>query len=116
MRVHIDGVPENHEVDDDAECAELVFQPFAVYLPEFASFPMEDDAGELMAFLAPVELNQDATKVLFIVDVAQQIKSLHKAAEFLQCPRQPGWPVVGLKSSRKSGRLNDPQLQRPGEA
>ena len=33
--VHIDGVPENHEVDDDAECAELIFLPFAVSLPEF---------------------------------------------------------------------------------
>jgi hypothetical protein len=109
--VHIDGVPENHEVDDDPELAELVFLPFAVSLPELASFPMEDNAGELMASLAPVELNQDASAILFIVDVAQQIESLDEATDFLKSPRQPRWPVVGLKGSCKPCRLNNPQLQ-----
>jgi hypothetical protein len=32
----------------------LVFLPFAVSLPEFASFPMEDNAGELMAVACPI--------------------------------------------------------------
>lgn len=109
--VHIDCVPQNYEVDDDAECAELVFLPFAVSLSEFASLSMEDDAGELMASLATVELNQNAPTVLFVVDVAQQIESLDEAAEFLKPPRQPGWPVVGLKGSCKPCRLNHPQLQ-----
>jgi len=105
--VHIDIVPENDEVDDDAERAELVFLPFAVALPELAPLSMEDDAGELMASLAPIELDQDAPAVLFVVDVAQQIESLDETAEFLKSPRQPGWPVVGLKSSCKRGLWNN---------
>ena len=95
--VHIDCVPQNQEVDDDAECAELVFLPFAVSLPKFAPFAMEDDAGELMPSLSTVELNQDAPPVWFVVDVAQQIESLDETAEFLKPPRQPGWPVVGFE-------------------
>lgn len=99
--VHIDGVPKSYEVDDDTERAELVFLSFAVSLPELAPFPMEDDAGELMAFLAPVELDQDAAAILVIVDVTQQIESLDEATGFLKRPRQPRWPVVGLKGSCK---------------
>jgi hypothetical protein len=30
IQSRIDGVPENHEVDDDTECAELVFLHFTV--------------------------------------------------------------------------------------
>jgi hypothetical protein len=110
-RVHIDGVPKNYEIDDDTERAELVFLSFAVSLPELAPFPMEDDAGELVASLAPVELDQNASAILFIVDVAQQIESLDKTTELLKRPRQPRRPVVGLKGSCKPCRLNDPQLQ-----
>ena len=67
----------------------MIFLPFAVSLPEFAPLAMEDDAGELMASLSTVELNQDAPTILFVVDVAQQIERLDEAAEFLKPPRQP---------------------------
>ena len=68
----------------------MVFLPFAVSLPEFASLAMEDDVGELMASLSTVKLNQDAPAVLFVVDVAQQIESLDEAAEFLKPPSPAG--------------------------
>ena len=45
---------------------------------------MEDDADELMASFASVELNQDAPAIWFVVDVAQQIKSFGATAEFLK--------------------------------
>ena len=48
-RLHIDGVPQHNHVDDDAECVELVFLAFTVTLPQFATFAVEDGAGQPMA-------------------------------------------------------------------
>ena len=54
-RLHIDGVPQHNHVDDDAECVELVFLAFTVTLPQFATFAVEDGAGQGMATFSPVQ-------------------------------------------------------------
>ena len=44
-RVHIDGVPQDNDVDDQAERTELILLAFPVALAEFAPFAMEDSPG-----------------------------------------------------------------------
>ena len=69
--VHVDGVPQHHDVDDEAKGAELVLLPLAVALPELAAPAVEDGSGEPMASLVAVELDQDAAAVGLVVDVAR---------------------------------------------
>ena len=64
-RLHIDGVPQHNHVDDDAECVELVFLAFTVTLPQFATFAVEDGAGQGMATFSPVQLDQRAISGLW---------------------------------------------------
>jgi hypothetical protein len=64
--VHVDRVPEHHEIDDNAERAELVLLPLPVALAELAAFAVENDAGELVTALAAVELVEDAAAVRFV--------------------------------------------------
>src|SRR3954447_25134215 len=47
--IHIDGIPQNDEVDHEAEGAKLVLLAIAVALAQLPATPMENDAGELVA-------------------------------------------------------------------
>jgi len=81
--VHVNGVPEYDEIDDEPERAQLVLLAFAIALAEFATFAMESDVREPMPSFATVELHQDASAIAVIVDKAQQIKRLDEAAQLL---------------------------------
>ena len=98
------------------EGAELILLPLAVALPQLAALAVEDDAGEPVASFAAVELDQDAPAVGLVVDVGQQVERLDDPAELLQCPRQPGRPIVRLKRAHQPAGLHEPQLQRAGQA
>src|SRR4051812_2114727 len=82
--IHIDGIPQNDEVDHEAEGAKLVLLAIAVALAQLPATPMENDASELVALFAPVELDQDTPAVSLVVDVGQQVLGLDDAAEFGQ--------------------------------
>ena len=88
--IHIDGIPQDDEVDHEAEGAKLVLLAIAVALAQLPTAPMEDDTGELVALFTPVELDQDAPAVGLVVNVSQQVLGLDDAAEFRQRLGQPG--------------------------
>ena len=64
------------DVDDDAECVELVFLAFTVTLPQFATFAVEDGAGQGMATFSPVKLDQRGATFGLIVEVRQRVDCL----------------------------------------
>jgi hypothetical protein len=72
-RVHVDRIPEHDEIDDQPEGAKLVFLALTIALAKLATLAVEDDAGELVAALAAVELDQNAPSIARIVDEAQQV-------------------------------------------
>jgi hypothetical protein len=69
-RFHIEDVPEDDHVQDEAKCAELIFLSFTVVLSQFAAFAVEDSAGDTVVSLALVELAQRGSALGFVVDVA----------------------------------------------
>lgn len=50
--IHVDGVPEQDEIDDHAEGSKLIFLSLSITLAQFAVLSVEDDTGELVATLA----------------------------------------------------------------
>jgi hypothetical protein len=51
----VDRLPEDDDVDHDAEAVELVFLPDLVVLAELAALPVEDVAGQRVAAFASAE-------------------------------------------------------------
>src|SRR3954452_18036492 len=87
-RVHIDGVPQDDGVGDQAKSTELVLLPFAIALPQLAALAVKNDAGELVASFTAIELDEDAAAVRLVIDISQQVERLDDPTEFLQRPRQ----------------------------
>ena len=67
--IHVDRVPQDDGVDDQAKGAELILLALAVALAQFTALAVENDAGELVTALAAVELVKYTAAVGFIVDV-----------------------------------------------
>src|SRR3546814_20760951 len=72
--VDVDRVPEHDQIDDEPKRAELIFLPFAVTLTKLTALAVEYGAGELVTALAPVELDQDASPVGFVIDEPQHVE------------------------------------------
>lgn len=85
--VDVDRVPEHDQIDDEPKRAELIFLPFAVTLTKLTALAVEYGAGELVTALAPVELDQDASPVGFVIDEPQHVERLDEAAKFLERAR-----------------------------
>ena len=115
-RIHINGVPQDDGVDDQPERAELVFLTFAVALPQFAALAMEDNAGQLVTALAPVDLGQNPAAIGCVVDLTKHVERLDDPAKLLQRPRETRRPVIGLERSHQPRSLNQAELQRTGQA
>ena len=75
--IHVNGVPEHDEVDDESERTKLVLLSLAIALAQFSTLAMKEDAGELMASFAPIELDEDASSIAVVVDKPQQVKYTH---------------------------------------
>ena len=71
--VHVDRVPQDDEVHDETERAELVFLSFPIALSQFPALAVEDDPRQLVATFSSVELDEDAAAVALIVNEAQHI-------------------------------------------
>jgi hypothetical protein len=115
-RIHVNGVPEHDEVDDESERTKLVLLSLAIALAQFAALAMEEDAGELMASFATVELDEDASAIAVVVDKAQQVKRLDEAAQLLQSASEFCGPVVGLQGAGESAGAHHAKFQRTGKA
>ncbi len=76
---------------------------------------MEHDAGELVAALTTVELDQDAPAIGCVVNEAQQVEGLYKLAQLFQRPGQLGRAVLGLQGADQSGGLHGAELEGAGE-
>src|SRR3546814_19736380 len=66
---------------------------------------VEYGAGELVTALAPVELDQDASPVGFVIDEPQHVERLDEAAKFLERARLLGRAIVGLKDRSDERRV-----------
>src|SRR5262245_10488434 len=95
-RVHVDGVPEHDDVDDQTERAQLVLLPLAIPLAQLATLAVENGAGKHVPALAAIELDEDAATVRLIIEVVEQVRGLDDAAELGQGPGEPRRAVVGL--------------------
>lgn len=109
--VHIDRVPEHDDIDDQAERSELILLAFAIALAQFAALSMKDDAGELVAAFAAIELDEDTASVAFIVDESQEVERFDEPPEFLQGAGQARRSIVGLECPVEAGRVDDAELQ-----
>ena len=52
--IHIDGIPQHEDVDDETKSTQLVFLPFPVSLPQFSTFSVEDFASKTVASFATI--------------------------------------------------------------
>ena len=68
-RVHIQGIPQDYRIDDEAQCSELILLAFAIPLPEFATLPMKHRPCNTMAALAAIQLGQNTPSILLIINV-----------------------------------------------
>lgn len=80
--VEIPGVPQGDRVDDDSECAELVFLSFPVFLVELAAFAVEDFARQSVAGLLDGGLciHDSAVGVIKGVDHGEKVLGLGDAS------------------------------------
>lgn len=74
--MHVDGVPKNHRVDDQAKCSKLVFLTFAIAFTDFTSLAVISYPSQAISTLAPIKLSENPTAICFLVDVIQLIERL----------------------------------------
>jgi hypothetical protein len=94
LGVDVDRVPEHDHIDDQPERAKLVLLAISITLAQFAALAVEYRAGKLMADLATVELDEDATPVGSVVNEPKHVERLDETAEFLKRTCQPGRTIV----------------------
>ena len=111
--VHVDRVPQHHEVDHDAERAEMVYLPFAVALAQLAALALGGDQGKLVAAFAAIELDQNAPAIALVVDEPQEVERLHQPPELLERVGELGRTIVGLKHPGELDRAHTPSFSDP---
>jgi len=92
--VHVDRVPQDDDVDDEPEGAELVFLAFPVFLPNLPTLAVENCAGQRMAPLLAVELSEDSPAVVLIINVGKEIKRFGEPAKLPDSARKGRGPVA----------------------
>jgi hypothetical protein len=73
-RIHVNGVPEHDEVDDESERTKLVLLSLAIAQAQFSTLAMKEDAGELMASFAPIELDEDASSIAVLEHTMHELR------------------------------------------
>ena len=74
--MHVGGVPEGDHVDHEPECAEFFFLPFPVTRGELTASTVTHPPGEAVAVFLPIELDEDASALLGIIDVVEHMDRL----------------------------------------
>ena len=87
-RVHVQGVPEHHHVDHQAQRPELVLLALAVALADLATLAVEDRPRHAVAALTPVQLREDSPAIGLVIEVGQQVERLGHPPQLADRPRQ----------------------------
>src|SRR5208282_1888743 len=101
--LHVNCIPEHDHIDDESECAELVFLPFAIALPQLAPFTAENDARNTVPTFTPIELCKGASAHVFVVDEAQRMQGFVDAPEFGDALRQSSRVITDLQGAHDAG-------------
>ena len=80
--LHVGGVPEGDHVEHEAESAEFFFLPFPVACDELAASTVTHAPGEAVAVFLPIELDEDASALLGIVDIVEHMDRFDDASKF----------------------------------
>ena len=70
-RVHVQGVPEHHHVDHQAQ-RPVGLPGLRDTLADFAPLAMEDRPGHAVPAFSPVQLREDAPAVVLVVEVGSR--------------------------------------------
>ncbi len=100
--VRVQRVPQDDDVDDQTEGAELIFLALTVALVQLATLAVENVAGQAVAAFAEIELLQGTAPSVVVVDEIQRVDGLVDAADFGDGLRQLLWlldPANGAQGS-----------------
>ena len=95
--LHVGGVPEGDHVEHEAESAEFFFLPFPVACDEFTASTVTHAPGEAVAVFLPIELDENASALLGIVDVVEHMDRFDDASKFSESADE--WCGAFLASS-----------------
>jgi hypothetical protein len=93
----INRVPEDNDVDDESQCAELILLSLSIMLSQFASFAMENDPRQAVPILAAVELSKRSPALGLVIDRRQNMDRLVDAADLGHGLCQLGRTVANLR-------------------
>jgi hypothetical protein len=111
--VHVDRVPKNDDVHDEAKGAELVILALAIFLPDPATLTVEYRSGKRMAPLLTVQLIQDATPIVRVVDVGDGVERLRNSAKVSNDASEVRWSVASKERSNYFRGACDFHLKGP---
>ena len=97
--VHVEHVLKNDDVHDEAKGAELLILPLAIFLPDLATLTVEYRSGKRMAPLLTVQLSQDATPIVRLVDVGEGAERLRNPAKVSNDASEGRWSVTSKERS-----------------
>ena len=95
--LHVGGVPEGDHVEHEAESAEFFFLPFPVACDELTASTVTHAPGEAVAVFLPIELDENASALLGIVDVVEHMDRFDDASKFSESADE--WCGAFLASS-----------------
>ena len=114
-RVDVERIPENDNVQREAQRTELIFLPLAIALPQFAALSMKDGARQLMPVFASIQLSESAPPFGLIIYIGKAVNRLFNATEFSDGLGQFCGPVIHPERPHDRRCLDDTQLERTGQ-
>ena len=112
----VDGVPQRDRIEHEAESAQFFLLAFPATGGEFAATAVADSPGEAVAEFLAVELDEDASAFLAIVDVVEHMDGLDDTSQFGQCASEWRRAFLDLKHAHDRIGLDAPELERSGQA
>ena len=114
--LHVGGVPEGDHVEHEAESAEFFFLPFPVACGELAASTVTDPPGEAVAVFLPIELDEDASALLGIVDIVEHMDRFDDASKFGESAGEWCGAFLDLENAHDRIGLDATELEGTGEA
>ncbi len=69
-------IPEHDGIGDQPQSAQLLPLPILIALSDLAFLPVTNSSGDSMSAFSQVKLDQDATSVIPIINIIQQVQCL----------------------------------------
>lgn len=111
-RFHVNCIPQDNDIEHQAQGAQLVFLSLAVLLTQLATLAMKYLTGQTVAAFSSIELGQYGAPLFFAVDIGQHVQGFVDTPEFRQGLRQATHFGSALQSAHDTGRRNPPEFQR----